>query len=335
MLKISEQNGKKKLNITFNFTINLPKIKFPSIKIPKIDWSKIKFPQFPKLWVGIVVVAIIIAALYGVGIIGFATITSFLNVGTVVKSDSASAKSAPSAPASASKGPSKTDQSTSVADNSAALKISSDAKLKIAAGNFVFELTHGAKREEWRSLPIAHEQVAEGKKGNYFYITLLDVVTKQPFYFNRGEYTFDELDPRFSAALLKFQNEVMNNLAIAKPIIYIKGSADSLSPNFASKFEAFNCDNGQSNEINFHKRVQNAAYRFENAFTKRSVGEIYGNNDLPFLRARFLQCKYNLLFPKATVEILEGDIDANVDVESRNGTFILYVPFIEPDGKQP
>jgi hypothetical protein len=53
--------------------------------------------------------------------------------------------------------------------------------------------------------------------------------------------------------------------------------------------------------------------------------------DLPYLRARFLQCKYHTIFQETPAEILEGNIDPDVNELSRNGTLLLYVPVIQPD----
>jgi hypothetical protein len=119
---------------------------------------------------------------------------------------------------------------------------------------------------------------------------------------------------------------------VAGARVYIRGHADSLAASFQSKVQPFECNNEEWSDIKYLKAVDTTKQKFsEQSYPWKIQGVDYGNKDLPYLRARFLQCKYHTIFQETPAEILEGNIDPNINEFSRNGTLLLYIPVIQPN----
>jgi len=175
-------------------------------------------------------------------------------------------------------------------------------------------------------------ELIQGEVGNYFYVDILDPDTQEKILFRPGQYTLGEVDDdKFGQSLGKFQKDILAPARDKelKPQILIRGMADKLAPNFSNPFVPIpieDCTNPESAKITYHPSKNESLYS-KQPITKE-VGGSYGNRDLPDLRALFLMCRYKELYPEP-VKIIEGVVDDRISSESRNGTFILYLPELE------
>jgi len=206
-----------------------------------------------------------------------------------------------------------------------------EVRLKIDAKHMVVELRAGSTTKNYKVSLVPHTQIVEENEGDYFYISLTNPITNSPFFFKEGKYTLEELDPDFLDALTIFQKTVLDKIKILDAKIYIQGKADSLSPSFRSDFRSFSCNNEPSSEISYHKKAEFGEYKYTKDLYTKIIGTTYGNDDLPELRAKFLQCKYKTISRDSSAEetpaeIIQGGVDRSINEISRNGTFLLYIP---------
>jgi hypothetical protein len=200
------------------------------------------------------------------------------------------------------------------------------AELKVEAGIFKGSLTLTKSTKNYVITPVVGKQLVQNRIGDYFYVSLLDPLAKAPFFFAPGKYQLDEHSREFGASLSAFQREVMEKLKVLNAEVYVQGSADALNQGFTSKSIGFECGGKPFDEIAYHPYAGVPGYKFKSELRRKAISTDYGNQDLPFLRAKYLSCKFNQVFPNTNVQILEGSIDQNENELSRSGTFVLYVP---------
>jgi hypothetical protein len=209
MPKIFQKNGDRFLVFKIpNFkkalsTLRFSKFKFPSFKFPKIA-SQATF------FLGLLMIGLLAA-------IWWTTHQTFMNVTgdpenlPVVKEASSNLLET------------KPDVISETTKN---------AEFRIKAQGVVVDLTDGSTKKNYKAFPITIKEVIEGKKGDYFFVTLTNPLTKSPFYFKEGKYTLDELDSVFGESLSIFQKDVLDKVKVVGARVYIQGHADSLTASF-------------------------------------------------------------------------------------------------------
>lgn len=203
-----------------------------------------------------------------------------------------------------------------------------NAELRVQFGKLLVELKAGNRRTDNYSVtPIPSREVVQGRRGDYFTVTIYDARQKSPFFFKAGEYTLRERDGDFGTSLIAFQRELVSKFLISKPQVFIEGKADIAgAAKFRKPLLPFECEGQSSIRIQFHRRLAGHTDKFESTLSEQILPKQISNSDLPLVRARYLQCKYRALYPETPTNLLEGDVDSDVNELSRKGTLILYVP---------
>lgn len=300
--------------------------KFPKIKLPRLSTLNLTALRLPGI-------QLVVAALALIGLLAFAYIALrvFMNVTVEERppEPSAEPRGTMDPDPSQKSQPIPFPKETTTAQPQEAIKqkeLQKTAELKVKAGIFVAELKAGMTTKDYSVTPIASNELVQGKKGKYFIVNLLDAETTQPIYFPNGKYVLNELESRFAYSLNKFNAAVLKKVEILGARVFVQGKADSLAAQFKSSFTDFECNGESSNMISFHPSVGGSKYKFSERFRSRNVGPMFGNDDLPFLRARFLQCRLQTIYQASSIEVIEGEVDPLENKQSRSGTFILYVP---------
>lgn len=174
---------------------------------------------------------------------------------------------------------------------------------------------------------VPENEIIEGQKGNYYIVDLKIPTTKDTVLFKSGQYTMGSFDKSLLVPLNKFVTEVYSYLDAGTDCkLYIKGSADLLgNATFSDKLE------GEYNGNEFH-RIPYLPSLGNDKFSRKqqvhSIGSIYNNADLPFLRSAFIKEKIIQNYegmPKPL--LLEGSVEKEVGESFRNALLILYVDF--------
>lgn len=322
MIKLVTEGTKRYLKV------EIPK--FPTLPLPRIPIPKLSVLRLPSvhLILGLLALVVLAAFMY----IAFRV---FMNVSVEAprpplhsvrpKTPNDSYKPISSAESTPTSTP-KTPVTTEKKEASGSKEVQKSAELEIKAGIFVAKLKAGTITKEYTVTPVATAELVQGNKGKYFLVELLDTATTKPIYFPNGKYMLNELEPNFAKSLNQFNADVLSNVGILGARVFVQGKADSLAAQFNSTFNTFECNGELAHKISFHPNVGASKYRFSESYKTREIGSIFGNDELPFLRARFLQCRLQAIYDAAPTEVLEGEVDPLVNPQSRSGTFILYVP---------
>jgi hypothetical protein len=141
-------------------------------------------------------------------------------------------------------------------------------------------------------IKIPRSTIVEGKEGDYYFVDLKNAKTEEILLFKAGEYTIDGLDKKFSASITQFYNDVVQVTAkVRKPEIFIKGSADaSGNGSFKQRLIDVGCQSEDFLHIPVHRRIGGTLYQKEPTVESLQI-EDYTNEELPNLRARFIQCQ--------------------------------------------
>lgn len=174
-----------------------------------------------------------------------------------------------------------------------------------------------------RALP----ELVDGKHGAYFFVDIKTDPKKQTVLFDPGEYTVDALEPQLNASLNAFFTEIIEHLDIPGRQIYIRGSADAAgNSTFSTEYKTFDCNVENPSNIDYHQKIDEQYQKYQTKISNKLIGTIINNNDLPFLRARFIQCKIRSMPHAIPTDIIEGTVSRTVNEAQRKGTFILYIP---------
>jgi hypothetical protein len=202
-------------------------------------------------------------------------------------------------------------------------------EVKISIKTIAGELKAGKKTEFYEAEKIPSTEVVKGKKGDYYFIDLKDVKTKEILNFKPGKYTIDSFDRQFGKSINKFNREVWTIMKQDnRASIFLKGSADSTGDaSFRAPIENVGCQSDKFLAIAVHKEVNRGSNIYAKELTTKPVeGKEYGNRDLPDLRARFMQCKLQETHSDLNPKILQGNVAPEIGENLRNVSLILFVP---------
>ena len=145
--------------------------------------------------------------------------------------------------------------------------------------------TTGIETDFYDLRVIPTTELVKGKAGTYYAVVLKDARRKRRFRFPGGRYVIKRFNTRFRASLAAFTRDVLAPLQSGVEYeLYVRGSA-SARPMRRSKRQSKKM---RFESVEFLPRVGEELYD-ANAKKSRDVPKRYGNEDLPYLRAAFLQ----------------------------------------------
>ena len=176
--------------------------------------------------------------------------------------------------------------------------------------------TLGMRRNRFR-LPAGSSPI-RGQPGRYYAIDMKDAKSGIRFQFEGGKYTLSRSSAEFRTALSSFVGDIMQKLhGNVRYDLYVRGSADRvpyrgrLEPGF------------EFARVRYMKAVSSGKYAGE--FAERRINADISNEDLPQLRAAFLQTLVSDVYPTKPPVILEGSVSPDANVRDRNVELLLFV----------
>lgn len=168
----------------------------------------------------------------------------------------------------------------------------------------------------------------EGQEGSYYTIDLRSAADQKAWGFKLGEYTLDTFDRDFSRSISTLVRDIIKPLeGKASYRLFVRGSADrDLDNDFHGKL----VDGYNYSSVQYFPAIGPDQYR--NAVHTRQIPRQFTNNDLPFLRAAFMQEKLSLqAYGLKAPDILEGVVVLKEDEASRNATVFLFIDWPKAD----
>jgi len=177
--------------------------------------------------------------------------------------------------------------------------------------------------------PAPVGDLVEGQEGAYYIIDLRSAADQKAWEFKLGEYTLDTFDRDFSRSVATFVRDIIRPLeGRASYRLYVRGSADIDRDN---DFRGKSVDGYHYDSVKFFPAIGSDQYR--NMAQFRSIPRSFTNNDLPFLRAAFMQEKLSLqVYGLKMPDILEGVVVPEEDEARRNATVFLFIEWPKADG---
>ena len=162
------------------------------------------------------------------------------------------------------------------------------------------------------------KEVVHGHAGRYYAIDMKDAKSGVRFQFDGGKYTLSRSSAEFRSALSTFVGDIMQKLhGNVRYDLYVRGSADRvpyrgrLEPGF------------EFARVRYMKAAGAGKYLGE--FTERRIEAEISNDDLPQLRAAFLQSVVSDVYPTKPPQILEGSVSPEANIRDRNVELLLFV----------
>lgn len=179
-------------------------------------------------------------------------------------------------------------------------------------------MAYGYSTDDYNVEVFPDNEMIKGKKGSYYVIDLKDAEGGAKFGFAAGKYTLDRSDKKFRKALSVFMRDVAEKLeGNIDYQLMVRGSAD------AAAYRGLQNKDYQYREISYLPEVGEG--RYLTTETVRQVEVKIVNEDLPFLRAKYLKELVGDVYPTSVANILEGQITSKVNKRDRNAELLLFV----------
>lgn len=180
------------------------------------------------------------------------------------------------------------------------------------------KLAYGLSTKDYEVDVYPDREVISGQKGSYYVIDLKDAQSGIKFGFQAGKYTLDRSDRQFRKALSKFMRDVVEKLDGRRDYkLMVRGSADAAAYI------------GRQNKDYFYRQIaylpQVRDGRYVNNQSNRKLNARIENDDLPFLRAKYLKELVSDVFPAIEASILEGKVSPKINLKDRNAELILFI----------
>ena len=162
------------------------------------------------------------------------------------------------------------------------------------------------------------KEVIRGHAGRYYVVDMKDAKSGIRFQFEGGKYTLSRSNAEFRSALSAFVGDIMQKLhGNVRYDLYVRGSADRvpyhgrLEPGF------------EFARVRYMKAA--GAGKDLGEFVERRINAEINNDDLPHLRAAFLQTVVSDVYPTKPPLILEGSVSPEANIRDRNVELLLFV----------
>lgn len=177
--------------------------------------------------------------------------------------------------------------------------------------------------------PAPVGDLVEGQEGSYYIVDLRSAANQRAWEFELGKYTLDTFDRDFSRSVTTFVRDIIKPLeGKATYRLFVRGSADR---DLGNDFRGQPVDGYNYSSVQYFPAVGRDQYR--SAERTHPIPRQFTNDDLPFLRAAFMQEKLSLqVYGLKSPDILEGEVVLKEDQASRNATVFL---FIDWQGSEP
>lgn len=164
------------------------------------------------------------------------------------------------------------------------------------------------------------DEVVQGKKGCYYIVDLKDSEGNNPVLFNIKEYELNEMSARFRESVTEFRKNILEQFIRGNKSydLFIHGSADRGRHTALGRLN-------EEKQISYLPKIANNQFSLN---VNSMIVTEYTNNELPNLRASYLQNKLQSLGIKST--ILEGSVTSEINNTERNATVYLFVNWNAP-----
>ena len=168
---------------------------------------------------------------------------------------------------------------------------------------------------------IPTTELVKGKSGSYYAVVLKDARRKRRFQFPSGRYVIRRFKTRFRASLAAFTRDVLAPLQSGVEYdLFVRGSA-SARPMRKSKRQLKRMT---FDEISYLPEVDDIYYD-ANDRKSRILPEKYGNEDLPYLRAAFMQQIVGETIKFAKPKILQSTVSTSKARSKQYAEILLFV----------
>lgn len=172
--------------------------------------------------------------------------------------------------------------------------------------------------------PLDHDELVTGYKGDYYTIDIKDAyLTKKVAFFEPGEFVSD-YEAQILTVIESVYKDIYENtkVDISRIRVFLRGQADAIP--FKNGNAPYN-DQLDSNRILYLPTITGT--QFSSLYDTYRVPRYYENEDLPMLRAAFVQELIANRLPFASKPvILEGSVSVRKARDDRNVQIIIFNP---------
>lgn len=162
------------------------------------------------------------------------------------------------------------------------------------------------------------KEVVRGRAGRYYVVDMKDAKSGIRFQFEGGKYTLNRTSAEFRTALNSFVGDIVKKLhGNVGYDLYVRGSADRVA--YRGRQEP----GFEYRRIRYMRAVSPGKY--VNEFSEHTVDADIHNEDLPHLRAAFLQDLVSDVYPTKPPTILQGGVTSEANSRDRNVEMLLFV----------
>jgi hypothetical protein len=177
--------------------------------------------------------------------------------------------------------------------------------------------------ESYTVEPFSDNELISGRPGSYYIVDLKASTGRGVWQFGLGDYTVEAFDRDFGRSLVAFVRDIVRPVEKeADYALFVRGSADR---DIGSDFKREQKKGFQYKAARYFPSVDQD--RYISTAKIREIPIMYTNEDLPFLRAVFMQERLSTeVYGLKEPVILEGIVNkADEDERLRNATVFLFV----------
>ena len=162
------------------------------------------------------------------------------------------------------------------------------------------------------------KEMIRGRPGRYYVVDLKNATSGIRYFFAGGKYTLGLGNPEFRTSLNTFIGDILSKFeGKVRYDLFVRGNADEKP--YQGPFEA----GYEFKTIKYVRSLGNDKYGVDTS--ERSVGGYVRNEDLPDMRAAFMQRVIAEAYPLKAPTILQGTVTSKTDDKDRNAELLLYV----------
>ena len=162
------------------------------------------------------------------------------------------------------------------------------------------------------------KELVKGRQGRYYVVDLKNATSGIRYFFGGGKYTLGLGNPEFRTSLNTFIGDILAKFeGKVRYDLFVRGNADAKP--YQGPFEP----GYEFRTIKYVRSLGNDKYGVDTS--ERSLGSSVRNEDLPDMRAAFMQKVITEAYPLKAPTILQGSVTSKTDDGDRNAELILYV----------